>query len=816
MIRIEKISIHKFRGIVKLELELGGENFAICGPNGTGKSGVVDAIEFVLSGDISRLGGTGRGNVSVKEHAPHVDYRDLPDKAFVELHGVIVSTGKKFSVKRSVGQPKAPTISPNIPEVVEAIDEFGRHKNVALSRRELIQYILSTPGQRAEEIQALLQLDLLASLRKNLQSVSNSKKKEYTTKVADLRRASENLATALSIPALKTADLLKAVNKRRALLDLPEIKSLESGTSVKDGLSVTSADSQASLSKTIALKDMSSCSEYLKAFTSEEFGVVVAAQLSSAKSLAENTDFNSALDKQDLLDKSLKLVDGDYCPVCDTSWKQHDLIAHIEKKKKDLEQFTKQKNDFEKALEPITKTLGDVVSLLRTVAPYGAKLKVKLECPQLKSFADEIESSKDSLVEFSSMQTVVDVLESLGGVPKEVDTELVGLLGEINSIPDTSERDTARDYLVAAQERLSAYREIKRTEARALQDSKLAKTVFETYETTHTNGLNKVYSDIQDYFAGLYSEINKDDEEDFEASMESSGAQLGLDVEFYGRGKFPPGAYHSEGHQDAMGLCLYLALMNHLYKDKFTFCVLDDVLMSVDGGHRRAVCELLMKTFPDTQFIFTTHDQVWLNNMQTTGLVKKKSSVLFRNWNVDDGPSEWIGKDIWKEIENHIDKNDIQTAAAELRHYLEFLSGQLCHNLGASVVYRGDNRHTLGDLMPQATARFLKIIKDARSAAKSWELVDVQEELEALRISFVEAVTSTQLEQWAVNAKVHYNEWASLDKNDFKPVVASFREMISFLECDKCKSILYVIENGGQKESLRCSCGDQNINLKKK
>nr|WP_244622859.1 AAA family ATPase [Microvirga brassicacearum] len=41
-------------------LELKGQNFAACGRNGTGKSGIVDAIEFALTGNISRLAGAGQ------------------------------------------------------------------------------------------------------------------------------------------------------------------------------------------------------------------------------------------------------------------------------------------------------------------------------------------------------------------------------------------------------------------------------------------------------------------------------------------------------------------------------------------------------------------------------------------------------------------------------------------------------------------------------------------------------------------------------------------------------------------------------------
>jgi Chromosome segregation ATPases len=57
--------------------------------------------------------------------------------------------------------------------------------------------------------------------------------------------------------------------------------------------------------------------------------------------------------------------------------------------------------------------------------------------------------------------------------------------------------------------------------------------------------------------------------------------------------------------------------MRHLYGGAFTFAVLDDVLMSIDAGHRREVCALMKREFPNTQFVVTTHDPIWLRHMKT-------------------------------------------------------------------------------------------------------------------------------------------------------------------------------------------------------
>ena len=121
MIKIDSITIEEFRGIRKLTLDLNGKNFAICGPNGTGKSGVVDALEFVLTGNISRLSGEGRGEITLKQHAPHVDKRDDPSKARVIVNVTIPHLNKKATVERDAKNPALFKVTPNTPEIVEVV-----------------------------------------------------------------------------------------------------------------------------------------------------------------------------------------------------------------------------------------------------------------------------------------------------------------------------------------------------------------------------------------------------------------------------------------------------------------------------------------------------------------------------------------------------------------------------------------------------------------------------------------------------------------------------------------------------------------------
>jgi hypothetical protein len=85
VIKLESAHIEEVRGIRKLDIDFGKNTFAISGPSGSGKSGVIDAIEFGLTGQNGRLTGRGTRGLSVTEHGPHVDKTKFPDAAFVEL-----------------------------------------------------------------------------------------------------------------------------------------------------------------------------------------------------------------------------------------------------------------------------------------------------------------------------------------------------------------------------------------------------------------------------------------------------------------------------------------------------------------------------------------------------------------------------------------------------------------------------------------------------------------------------------------------------------------------------------------------------------
>ena len=115
--------------------------------------------------------------------------------------------------------------------------------------------------------------------------------------------------------------------------------------------------------------------------------------------------------------------------------------------------------------------------------------------------------------------------------------------------------------------------------------------------------------------------------------------------------------------------------------------------------------------------------------------------------------------------------------------------------------------------LPSAIGSLRKLIKAGKASAQSWGQDDVFQAINNLEKAFSDAATKSNAEQWLVNAAVHYNQWVSLQKGDFEPVVAAFRELTDRFRCGNCNGLLYVVPDRGKKESLRCGCNGIGVNL---
>jgi hypothetical protein len=565
--------------------------------------------------------------------------------------------------------------------------------------------------------------------------------------------------------------------------------------------------------KVSALRDLRALSEAAKGFpdlAKAEAGAIVA----DLEKLNAEPALIAALQRRSFIEKGLDFVEGPECPLCDTPWNdEQQLRDHLKAKLAKSEEARKLQGSL---LDNATTVGAAAIRVQGLLTPIQRLAEGQGDAPFNKLvtlWKADLEALKGKL---AASEGVMGLKDRLAGgwleTPKSFSKGLMGLIEKVEAKPDQSATLDAQTFLTTAQLRLGDYREAMRRNKAATVASASAKAAYDAYCSVMEDELNTLYDDVQEDFSNFYRAINEEDEAKFTAKLTPTEGALNLDVNFYERGLFPPAAYHSEGHQDGMGVCLYLALMKRLFGEQFSFALLDDVVMSVDADHRYQFCKLLKTQFPKTQFIITTHDRLWAEQMKSAGLVTGKTSIAFHSWTIDTGPLVESNLEIWDEIAGALAKGKVEAAAAALRHHLEYVSRLLADQLGATPQFRADGNYELGELLPPVLARMKSLCGKAAEAAQSWKNDAAKEAVSKRKTALSTCNGAMAVEQWAVNKAVHYNEWANFGKKDFEPVVTAFKELLDCFLCETCGSWLYVTPRG-TPESLRCACNHINLNL---
>jgi hypothetical protein len=817
VIQIEAIHIREFRGIRDLKIKPDRKSFVISGPNGSGKSGVVDAIEFGLTGEISRLAGKGTVGLTVQRHGPHVDRRDDPGVAEVALSLYIPETKERAVLTRNVKTAKNFSLNPDEPGIRAAVEETAQHPELILSRREIIKYIIVESGERSREIQALLKLEEIGDIRTVLGTVKNRLSAAYISAEKDVSNANDGLRRHLDVKALSGEEILAVTNAHRRILGLSEIRELKGDTSLNVG--VLEGDTRQIFNKASALRDLAALKDAQADFATLAEKQVTAI-LEDLTTLGDDPTLLEAITRRSFVERGLTLVNGTRCPLCDRDWEdQEHLKQHLQAKLAKSQEAEKlQRRLLGNAAEVadqsrrVSVLVGSIQHLAKTDGPEGFTTVLSKWFEHLTTIAKSLGTVEHVVLKKDQI--------AIGWIaaPPQLKTQLEQLTEIIKAKPDQSASVTAQTFLALSEDRLTACRRALRVKKHAAAAEESGKTVYKTYCEVAEQHLGTLYTAVEGDFCTYYQGINAGDEGGFKAKLEPTEGKLDLSVDFYDRGMFPPGAYHSEGHQDGMGVCLYFALMKRLLGDRFRFAVLDDVVMSVDQDHRKQFCKLLKTQFPNTQFIITTHDKVWAKQIQTEGLVEGRAGVAFYTWSIQTGPIFEEISEVWDQIEADLGKNDVPAAASRLRRHLEYVAAELADQLGAKPTYRGDFSYDLGDLLPAVIGRQGELLKLAAKSANDWKDESAKAKVEALKTVRLEALDAYGGEGWIINKAIHYNEWADFSKAEFKAVVSAFKGLLLQLRCTKpeCDSWVYVTPKKGDPEALRCRCMSINLNLKPK
>ena len=814
--KLLELEIHNFRGIRNLSIKPQGENFLIYGPNGSGKSAVVDAIDFLLTGQISRMKGKGTKDINLKKHGPHVDYsaKDALIKATIKIHGLEESV----EIRRSLDNPTKLICKESIKDKIQPVLELASRGQHVLTRREILNYVTADSSTRGKQIQTLLKITDVEKTRNILVKVKNSLKNNYQGAKSSLNIISATINSNIGIENFDEGKILNIVNINRDVLDGTPIKELKSNT-LKEEIKYQILPSDIKINIQLLKNDLDKLQNIKSDENIKNIDNIIHKLQDLKVKISSDHKLEDALDHLKLTRLGLGLLNADdNCPLCDTSWETRNLKEHLENKinllkdaAENLDRITDLSENLILKINHAIGTLNEIIKSTEILELMEEQKILEVWINDLKIFLSTLE--EDNYPDPKFEHNIVEILFA----PVNLQVVLDNIYSSAcENFKEPSEEQTAWDNLTRLEENLKNYEKSINDCKKSFESYEKGEILLNTFLESKNSILNNLFAEIKDRFVELYKQIHGIDEREFDALLISEGAGVDFKVDFHGRGVNSPNALHSEGHQDTMGICLYLALAERLIQGFIDLIILDDVMMSVDAPHRREICNLLANFFKGRQFFITTHDQTWARQLQSEGVIQSRNRIEFSNWTIEDGPSLNILGDIWDIIEEDLTRNDIPAAAAKLRRGSEEYFSQVCASLHAPVRFKFNGQYELGDLLNGAMSEYRSQLKHAKSAARSWENFEELERLKKIEDHSKGVFERINLERWAVNPAVHFNQDNDFTLQDFKPVVDTFRELFSIFQCNKCGTFLHLVINGPKVEAVKCDCGNVTWNLKDK
>jgi len=815
--KIVTLNINNIRGIKSLVLEPNCENIVINGPNGSGKSAVVDAIDFLLTGKISRLTGKGTKDISFLKHGSHIDVKKIEEvsvSAEIKLSGI----KENISISRSFDKPNDLAYNHKYKNELESVLSVAKRGQYVLTRKEILKFIASESGKRSEEIQALLNLTKVETVRKTLVKVKNKCEADNKGNNACLIKDKESIMDTVGIIKYDEIIILDFINQNRKILNLNPITEFYDSY-ILDGCETSRMKEDIKKFNPASIQKYIDIIETLKSDKIDNIRGIHSQIKSQIKELSNKPDELKSFKLIELTNYGLKFMD-DYtnCPLCDKEWENGKLKQYLLEKKEKAENTSSIILGLNQKSKEINDVLKLLLSKISSIIDLSKELQIDNSLPLSSNTKDRIikfqKLIKDNIIDNypidSSFDSDINVLFLDDKIIKEL-KQFHAILTE--KYPVDSGEDTALDFLTRLDENLKSYKKSKQNLSSSEIIFNRADLLYNAYIDSKEKILSELYNQIMERFIDLYKELHHEDENGFTAELTQESAVLKLEVDFHGRGNHPPIALHSEGHQDSMGLCLYLSLVDRLVASKMDLIVLDDVVMSVDTEHRKELCNLLKKYYSDKQFIITTHDRAWANQLRYQGVITSKGKIEFYGWNIETGPKvNYLGS-IWDQIDRDVDLNHISEAASKLRKFSEEFFFTVCQYLKAKVICKPTADWNLGELLFPAMSKYKDIIKKAKKSAESWNNLDLLADLDELDSTRHQTFIRVAGEQWVLNPCVHYNEWENFTQEEFRSVIDAFKDLFDLFQCHKCSSINKIISTGKKEEILKCNCGHANLNL---
>ena len=793
MLKINKITIENFRGIkspVIIDFIKGGRptSALIYGRNGTGKSSIVDAWEWLINSKIEFLSKEG------------VSERDYPhklsegDNVYINIdftHTDITSVKAHFNKARIT----TPTHSGEF-DLFKAHTVYPNY----LRYSDLQEFVFKRKGEKYKYIAKFFGLEKFLKNQSDIQSSYTRISNQLQQFKNQLTEAEQSVTKLIEKETVDETSIVSFINIIAAKYKIDDI------TEFRDAYKIKAALAEIVKANPIAAELAGWKAFQLRLNSFYPFPKVIQdcidfeSVFNELKADEENITKLILIDLYAAATETLsKLEDKTKCPVCDKIF-DGDLEKHISEKHKALDELNKKKTKY---IEKRTALIKKLELITRKVATIESETNEKVLLA-LNTFFSELNFLSTQLQNIiSELRKPFKDLDSLNLSTHEVilkidalsENELDNKQIVINRIKTLSEdknsKDLAADFDNIIQI-ITAFTSYLKNEKKV------------TYLSSITTNLNllftKLTSYIQTQIQNTFTEIQTDLNYCYNF-LESTNQILKnpeiklvtgrdkaveLEIEFANEKISPAYKFMSESQVNSFGLAIFLSAVKFFNND-FKFIILDDVVNSFDAFKRPKVSQLLAAKFNDFQVLMLTHDQIFFDTVQRD--FPQWNRYKFSGWDYTTGPRCNFSNNYNEEIQKLIDDDDAIGAGQKLGRYLEMVFGIVNENLQTPIKYKLENVYTLSEFYDPLVKRIKTKLKMPNKKHK-------------VSVLFEEFEQGTIFRNYCAHWKDESTQFTSIE---IELIFKKWLEIEEKMYCSNCKSYCHY-EKIQNVEYVRCNC----------
>jgi ABC-type dipeptide/oligopeptide/nickel transport system ATPase subunit len=585
---LKRLFIEHLRGSVQpfnLTFDPGKRLTVIYGENGTGKSTICDALEFLGKGWIGSLDNRGLGSTT--------KYWSSLGKKAGDV-SVCLETGSSTCTARL-----------NKSQVIASPPEH-RPRVEVLRRSRILSLIEAKPAERYAAISRFVDVSAIERSEASLRALIRDLENQQRTAAARVEENEHEITRSWETAGKPAPDPISWALHATAggiVSHEPEIKAIR--------------ELQA------GFKRMGEYQERIRT-TEAELKRALEVEASEQRNLGELTQ-RVALDAGEtvaVLEAAAaflaKFPSPAVCPLCESSHNAPGLAERTVQRLKSFTELQASQGQVKVAAKRVAEARQRLVVLNESVKTDRDEFEKRL---RKHKWSDELPAPKPVPDDAGQLEQWLRGHAGLMDGWHEREQSLLAQEMQANSIVMARKTWQANsDSLKALGRlvpRLEKALEIIEEERREFTDrvlSAIADEVGRLYEVVHPGeGLNKVSLELDP----------------------KKRASLEIEAGFYGK-RAAPQAYFSESHLDTLGLCIFLALSG-MDKPEETILVLDDLLSSVDTRHMERVLDLFCSEVRKFRHcVVTTHHPDWKERWSTVPGAPCQI-VELADWSIDHG-----------------------------------------------------------------------------------------------------------------------------------------------------------------------------------